>query len=190
MGKNQAGWWWQMPYVPALGKQRQAAHGAWSTELVPGQPGLHTKKSCLKKKQNKTKEKNQCLLWLGNFFPSYLLDLFLNHKASLFRCQDLISVSTRCPADPWCLLQVSLVKGGASAAAGSLQREWHNHSSCPWGCGCCSTENRWAVSILLWPSVHLLLRNGCEQCKPWLILFFFQYFELWTHVSQHWLVPF
>lgn len=40
----------------------------------------------------------------------------------------------------------------------------------PGGCGCCSTENRWAVGILLWPSVHLLLRDSCEQYKPWLIL--------------------
>lgn len=46
------------------------------------------------------------------------------------------------------------------------------------------------MSILLWPSVHILLRDSCEQYKPWLILFFFQCFELWTHVSQHWLVPF
>jgi hypothetical protein len=58
-----------MPYVPALGKQRQAAHGACSTELVPGQPGLHTKKSCLKKKkktkQNKTKQKKKASAYCG-----------------------------------------------------------------------------------------------------------------------------
>lgn len=66
-----------MPYVPALGKQRQAAHGACSTELVPGQPGLHTKKSCLKKKkkQSKTKQnkrKKPVLTVVRQLFPKLL----------------------------------------------------------------------------------------------------------------------
>lgn len=61
-----------MPYVPALGKQRQAAHGAWSTELVPGQPGLHTKKSCLKKKTKQNKRKKPVLTVVRQLFPKLL----------------------------------------------------------------------------------------------------------------------
>lgn len=32
------GWWWWTPLIPASRKQRLT----WSTEWVPGQPGLHT----------------------------------------------------------------------------------------------------------------------------------------------------
>lgn len=60
----------------------------------------------------------------------------------------------------------------------------------PGGSRCCGTENWWAMTIFLWLSVHLLLRDSCEQCKTWLISFFSLCFELWTHVSQHWPVPF
>jgi hypothetical protein len=47
-----AGWWWRMPLIPALGRQRQADFG------VRGQPGLqsefqdsqgYTEKPCLEK---------------------------------------------------------------------------------------------------------------------------------------------
>jgi hypothetical protein len=33
---------WYTPLIPALGRQRfLSSRPAWSTELVPGQPGLH-----------------------------------------------------------------------------------------------------------------------------------------------------
>jgi hypothetical protein len=58
ISKERAGWWWCMPLIPALGRQRQADF--W----VRGQPGLqsefqdsqgYTEKPCLKK-QKKTKK--------------------------------------------------------------------------------------------------------------------------------------
>jgi hypothetical protein len=38
-----AGQWWRMPLIPALGRLP-----AWSTEGVPGQPGLHRETLSLK----------------------------------------------------------------------------------------------------------------------------------------------
>jgi hypothetical protein len=41
--------WWYTPLIPALGSQKQA----WSTEWVPGQPGLHRETLSPKKKKKK-----------------------------------------------------------------------------------------------------------------------------------------
>jgi hypothetical protein len=52
---NLAGQWWHMSLIPALGKQRQGDlfswRPAWSTEPVPGQPGLHRETLRGKQKQ-------------------------------------------------------------------------------------------------------------------------------------------
>jgi hypothetical protein len=37
--------WWPTPLIPALGRQMREDLLVWSTEGVPGDPGLH-KKSC------------------------------------------------------------------------------------------------------------------------------------------------
>jgi hypothetical protein len=50
--KNEANcWWWRMPLIPALGRQRQDSQG-------------YTEKPCLEKqtKQNKTKQKQTIVL--------------------------------------------------------------------------------------------------------------------------------
>jgi hypothetical protein len=55
-------WWWHMPLIPALGRQRQADFWVW------GQPGLqsefqdgqgYTEKPCLEKTNTKTKPKDK-----------------------------------------------------------------------------------------------------------------------------------
>jgi hypothetical protein len=58
--------WWHMPLVPALRRQRQVAlwdsRPAWSTERVPGQPGLH-KKPCLEKPKDKNSQRQSRLFF-------------------------------------------------------------------------------------------------------------------------------
>ena len=58
-----AGQWWDMPLIPAFGRQRQADFWIWD------QPGLqsefqdiqgYTEKPCLKKPKKKKKNKNNC----------------------------------------------------------------------------------------------------------------------------------
>ena len=60
--------WWRTPFIPALGRQKQAdllsSRPAWSTQQVPGQPGLHgealsqkTKKNTIKKERKKETKK-------------------------------------------------------------------------------------------------------------------------------------
>ena len=64
-----------MPLIPALGREAEAeadrsisvsSSPAWSTELVPGQSGLH--RETLSQKQSKTKQKK--------IYPSYGLSWY------------------------------------------------------------------------------------------------------------------
>jgi hypothetical protein len=54
------GQWWHTPLIPALGAEAGrflSSRPVWSTEFVPGQPGIHreTLSQKNKTKQNKTK---------------------------------------------------------------------------------------------------------------------------------------
>jgi hypothetical protein len=56
--------WWRTPLIPALGRQRQAdfwvwSQPAWSTEWVPGQPGLHRETLSRGEKKNRQRSNIQ-----------------------------------------------------------------------------------------------------------------------------------
>jgi hypothetical protein len=60
-----AGQWWHRPLIPALERQRQVdfLKPAWSTEWVPGQPGLPRETLSREKKKKDLKPETQaCLL--------------------------------------------------------------------------------------------------------------------------------
>lgn len=51
--------WWYTPLIPTLaGRSRPISNlmPAWSTEGVPGQPGLYTEKPCHKRKRDGQKD--------------------------------------------------------------------------------------------------------------------------------------
>jgi hypothetical protein len=48
--------WWCMPFSPSTGDPLSSTRPAWSTELVPGEPGLFTEKPCLEKPNNNFKK--------------------------------------------------------------------------------------------------------------------------------------
>ena len=58
-----AGWWWHTPVIPALWEAEAggffSSRLAWSTERVPGQPGLHRKTLSRKNQIQKNKNKNK-----------------------------------------------------------------------------------------------------------------------------------
>jgi hypothetical protein len=62
--RERAGWWWHMPLIPALRRQRQVdfwVQGHRSTKWVPGQPGQY--RETLSRKTNKqTKGGEETLL--------------------------------------------------------------------------------------------------------------------------------
>jgi hypothetical protein len=77
-----AGQWWRMPLIPALGRQRPA----WSTERVPGQPGLYRETLSQKNKRKKIFHK---LRPYGNVFHS-IGDCF---EFAYTKCSPLNTVS-------------------------------------------------------------------------------------------------
>ena len=86
----EAGHWWYMPLIPALGMQAEAgrflsSRPAWSTVWVPREPGLH-RETLSRKNKTKNKQTNKDLCLRTKDKISYILTFHAMFKTVFFLC--------------------------------------------------------------------------------------------------------